>query len=77
MSDIRRFGYSDDCPRCAELEATGKSSKLHNDACRLRFYLAFKESNHPKWQACRHLFEGKPEKFSAAQVDPERASKTP
>ena len=77
-NDIERFGYSDDCPRCQDLEGKGKSYRHHNDACRLRFYLEFKESNHPKWRAVKHLFdEDKDAKFSSAQVDPERAPKTP
>ena len=76
-NDIERFGYSDDCPRCKDLEVKGKSYRHHNDACKLRFYLEFKEVNHPKWRMVKHLFEEKDDKFSASKVDAEGAAKTP
>ena len=67
--DIERFGYSDDCPRCKDLEEKGKSYRHHNDACKLRFYLEFKEANHAKWRAVQHLFGDKDDKLSAPKVD--------
>ena len=76
--DLDRFGYSDDCPRCRDLENTGKSNRRHNDSCRLRLYMAYKEADHPKWRAVRHLFDPDPaEKFSKADVDIENAARTP
>ena len=78
--DIDQFGLSDDCPKCADLRR-GKmtTTKLHSDSCRLRFYLQFKEANHPKWKAVKHLFEDHDDspKFQSQQVDKEGASATP
>ena len=56
--DLDRYGYSDGCPKCTDLRNGKKiSSKPHNDQCRVRIYLHYKEDNHPKWRAVRHLFE--------------------
>ena len=78
--DIDQFGLSEDCPKCADLRR-GKmtTTKLHSDSCRLRFYLQFKEANHPKWQAVKHLFEDHDDspKFQSQQVDKEGAAAAP
>ena len=80
QKDLDQFGYSDDCPKCSDLRA-GKmiSSKPHNDQCRVRIYLHYKETNHPKWRAVRHLFEDHDSSpsFHANQVDKEGAPLTP
>ena len=72
-SDLRQFGYTDECPKCADIEKGGDRSWLrHNDNCKIRLYLAFKESDHAKWKSVRHLFED-PE-FSQGDVDKEGKS---
>ena len=38
--DLEYFGYSDRCPKCADLQAgLSKSQKLQTDECRLRMHL--------------------------------------
>ena len=47
--DLEYFGYSDNCPRCADLQAgISNSAKHHTDECRLRMYLCYRTSDHPK-----------------------------
>ena len=78
--DIDQFGNSENCPKCRDLKA-GKitTTKLHNDECRLRFYLCFKESNHAKWQAVKHILEDQDSdpKFRLQHVDKEGAPVMP
>ena len=79
-ADLRRFGHTDNCPKCQDLEAgLMKTKKVHNDECRLRMYLAYREANHPKWQHVRHLIEGSDEdtKFFKGQVDAEHSATIP
>ena len=55
------------------------SSRPHNQECRLRTYLSYKESDHPKWLAVRHLLEDHDTepKFKSAHVDKEGAPAAP
>ena len=76
MKDLQTFGYSDRCPRCAEMRAGNTNTqKHHSRECRLRLYLCFHSSNHPKWQAVRHFFQDK--EPNAKNVDEEGAPETP
>ena len=74
QKDIEQFGYTENCPKCTDLQR-GKiiTSKPHSQECRLRMYLHYKESNHPKWLAVRHLLEDHDTdpKFKSVQVDKE------
>ena len=78
--DLDRFGYSDGCPKCSDLRAGKRNTtRLHNDQCRVRLYLHYKETDHPKWKAVQHLFEdhnAHPD-FESKQVDREGAPVTP
>ena len=76
-ADIERFGYSDDCPRCHDLESSGKSYRHHTDACRLRFYLQYKETNHPKWRAVKHLFDDKGDEKAKSDGQPPTPRSSP
>ena len=61
------------------IQSKQAESKLHSDQCRVRIYLHFKETNHPKWQAVKHLFEDHDAdpQFKPDQVDGEGAPATP
>ena len=76
--DLKDFGYTQGCPRCDDLIAKKRWPRNHSTECRLRIYCDFQRTNHPKWQAVKHLFydEASP-KFSAGQVDAEGAAATP
>ena len=72
MKDLQTFGFSDRCPRCAELRAgNSNTQKHHSQECRLRLYLCFQSSDHPKWQAVRHFFQDS--EPNAKNVDAEGA----
>ena len=73
--DFRRFGFTPGCPRCLDLEAGAfRTERHHNDDCRLRMYLAFREANNAKWRAVRHLVEPEPDAaFNRQNVDLEEA----
>ena len=68
--DIRKYGYSDDCPRCRDLQ-TGKAKffRPHTDICRMRFYLCWKEHKDPKYLRVRHLLEPDAEDIEPADLD--------
>lgn len=47
QADFKNYGYSDNCPRCADLQAGhNRTNKPHTEACRLRIYGEF-EANDP------------------------------
>ena len=77
LQDLEQFGFSERCPRCNDL-SHGRygSKKNHTDQCRLRIYMHYQETNHPKWRAVKHLFEPD-EKFEQSKVDAEGASSAP
>ena len=71
VKDFRRFGFTPGCPRCLDEEAGAfRTERHHNDDCRLRMYLAFREANNAKWRAVRHLAEPEPDgAFDRRNVD--------
>ena len=79
QNDFKRFGYTEGCRRCRELQAgirhQDSSVRDHSDECRLRMYLAYKEHRHPKYEQIRHLIEDP--QFREAEVDQEGAATTP
>ena len=77
LRDLNDFGFSERCPRCSDLqEGRYSSKKNHSQECRLRIYLAYKENNHPKWNAVKHLLDPD-DKFDAEGVDREDAESIP
>ena len=55
MKDLYQYGYSPDCPKCADLEkGLKKSYKDHSDSCRLRMYLQWQTHDDPKYLKVRH-----------------------
>ena len=77
LRDLHEFGFSDGCPRCAALQdGQFSTKKMHSQECRLRIYLHYKESDHVKWRAVKHLLEPD-DKFSDAHVDLEGAHAAP
>ena len=46
-----------------------RSFRLHTDACRLRFYLCWKEHQDPKYVKVRHLFEPDVDEPDPAHID--------
>ena len=46
-----------------------RSFRHHTDACRLRFYLCWKEHNDPKYVKIRHLFEPDTDEPEPARID--------
>ena len=51
---------------------------MHNQDCRMRIYLAYKDNDHPKWKAVSHLFDDPTDKsFHKDNVDAEGAPSTP
>ena len=58
LKDLQDFGYSDKCPRCSDLQkGIFKTKRNHSTDSRMRIDLAYKDHDHPKWRAVRHLFE--------------------
>ena len=53
------------------------SKRNHSDECRLKIYFHWKEDNHHKWKAVRHLFEPEEKKFNPSQVDKENFNAIP
>ena len=53
-----------------------KSTKLHNDECRLRMYMCYKTPDHPKWQSVRHLVEDE-HAINRKSIDTDGAPQTP
>ena len=77
LKDLREYGFTPNCPRCTDLQdGRYKSTRKHNNECRLRIYLAYQEHDHPKWQAVKHLFKSD-EDFHESQIDGEGAPSTP
>ena len=73
LKDCQRFGFTEGCHRCLDLEAGAyRTNSHHNDNCRLRMYLAFRDANTAKWREVRHMVEPEPDgKFHRNHVDPE------
>ena len=78
QKDLNDFGYTENCPKCQDIIARRSWKRSHSDECRLRLYMEYQRSEHPKWKAIRHLFdsEEKPQ-FAQGQVDVEGAARTP
>ena len=73
LKDCQRFGFTDGCPRCLDLEAGAyRNNSHHNDNCRLNMYLAFREANTAKWRKVWHVIEPETDSnFHQNHVDPE------
>ena len=72
--DIRRYGYTDDCPRCRDLRSgSHRFFRNHTAACKLRFYLCWKENEDPKYMRVRHILEPDVAPPESAQVDLDEA----
>ena len=60
MKDLKTYGFSPGCPRCADLEhGRTRTNKHHNDECRLRMYAEYERNDDAKWRAVKHLLEPK------------------
>ena len=78
VRDLEKYGFSERCPRCSDLQAgDANSKKHHSDECRLRLYMHWKDDNHWKWKTVSHLFGEEERKFSPSQVDLEQAPSSP
>ena len=56
--DHRLYGYTSGCTRCDDLKRNAdKPHRHHNNECRLRMYLAWKEHGDVKWNAVKHIVE--------------------
>ena len=79
QKDLDEFGYTTGCSRCEAIQAGSKKWKRsHNDECRLRMYMEYQRSEHPRWKAIRHLLAADDhEKFAPGRVDVEGGSVTP
>ena len=52
QADLTKYGYSEGCPRCNDLQAGHrKSGKGHSEACRIRMYGEYQANDDPKWRA--------------------------
>ena len=71
LKDLRHYGFSEGCPRCLDLQAgCYRTDRHHNDPCRLRLYLAYKDANSAKWRRVRHLIDPEPDgDFKQDHVD--------
>ena len=72
LNNCQRFGFTDGCPRCLDLETGAyRTNAHHNDNCRLNMYLAFRDANTAKWRTVRHVSEPEPDgKLHQSHVDP-------
>ena len=68
--DLDRFGYEPGCPRCEDIQQ-GKANtrRHHNDACRMRMYCHFHDTNHPKWKAVAGRLEAKKDSGAGGDFD--------
>ena len=60
MPDLHRYGFSDGCPRCKDLQDKGKSHRHHSDACRLRIYLRLPGIRPPQMASMQTSFRARP-----------------
>ena len=52
--DLNRYGYSNNCPRCRELQRGRHLTKeKHSEECRLRIYGQYEANDDPKWKLAR------------------------
>ena len=73
--DLRKYGYSERCPRCTDLQrGFRRTQKHHSEECRLRIYQSWKEADDPKYLKIRHLLEPEAETQEPGHVDLEAAS---
>ena len=57
-ADLKAFGSSPGCPRCADIDyGLFQTKKSHSRECRLRMYLEYREHDSPKWRAVKHLLD--------------------
>ena len=71
MSDLEKYGFSERCPRCNDLQAGIANTKNnHSKRCKLRLDMHWEEYKHAKWQPVRHLFEDQEKTFSSNQQGP-------
>ena len=73
--DLRKYGYSDNCPRCTDLQrGLRKTQRHHSDECRLRVYQAWKDAEDPKYLKVKHIIEPDVPKPESGHVDLDAAS---
>ena len=56
--DLRLYGYTDGCSRCYDIQRGVKRTYKryeHNEECRLRIYLSWKENGDRKYQKVKHI----------------------
>jgi hypothetical protein len=67
--DLERYGYSDDCPRCSDIQRGNlRSFRNHTDQCKMRIYFAWKENKDPKYLKVKHLLEPSADEPTDADV---------
>ena len=55
--DFIKFGYSERCPLCLDMQAgVPRPTTHHTDECRLRIYLNLYDSNDAKWKSIERRF---------------------
>lgn len=64
--DLRTYGYTDNCPKCGDLQAGRRSFKAHSDECRLRVYMHWRDAHDQKYEKVKHIIEGEAD---SGQVD--------
>ena len=71
LKDLRHYGFSEGCPKFLDLQAgCYRTDRHHNDECRLRLYLAYKDATSAKWRRVRHLIDPEPDgDFKQDQLD--------
>ena len=74
--DLRLYGHTEGCPKCDDLtRGNKKTGRNHNQECRLRMYLSWKDNEDYKYTRVRHLLETDDDKDG--QVDLKDAPRCP
>lgn len=69
QADHKKCGYSDGCPKCADLQAGhNRTNEPHTEACRLRIYGDFEAHDPVKWRAVNRQLQKEPEPPEADQA---------
>ena len=57
-ADLRKYGYSEGCPRCADLQAgRNRTNSHHSEGCRVRIYGEYEAKDPIKWRAVNRQME--------------------
>ena len=79
-TDLRKYGFHPaGCPKCEDVKLGIHKGwfKPHNQECRLRIYLSWKESNDPKYRQVAHLFEERAATPASAGAEDLDLNRTP